>query len=140
MTRRLVASLCVVLFLLVSDSAAQTGSTPFGQQVTINPGDSGSTQFGDLMILYRLDSTAQNMTCTFYLSAAFVGIRVMTKKSTVFLFKYQQGASKASGTLTMNLDYIPQVSTLSADFTYTNTPNNQTSTFTGDLIGWYIRP
>lgn len=104
----------------------------------VQPGGTGSRQFGDMIVTYTLTKQATAVQCTLFVNSEFVGIRTLSAISPTYNFDVQIGTGKACGLLRLLLTSSNQVSTLEGSFEYT--ANSTTFTFKGDIVGWYIKP
>ena len=108
------------------------------QKVFLQAGDTCSNYYGDLKMLFILDSSGTNVLCEMYLSSVFVGIHTLTTTQNQYNFDLQVANYKTQGKLILILGNAPQVSKVSGDFTYTVIANNESYTYRGDIIFWYI--
>ncbi|MET1254986.1 hypothetical protein [Aliikangiella maris] len=108
--------------------------------VYLKPGESSERYFGDLKVTYKIDANGKLVTCTLYLATQLVGVHTLVKDDTVYNFDVQLANTNAKGKLTLNLAVYPEVSTLSGNFHYSVSANNESFTFIGDLVGWYVSP
>lgn len=104
----------------------------------VERGDTGERYFGDLLIQYAIDPTGKIVVCTLYLATVLVGVESLTATNPVYQFDLKSGESTTSGSLSIYLNFSPQISTLKADLTYTVKENNTSYPYKGDLVGWYI--
>lgn len=104
----------------------------------VESGTTGERYFGDLLIHYAIDPTGKIVVCTLYLSTVLVGVESLTATNPIYQFDLKSGLSTTSGSLSIYLNFSPQISTLKADLTYTVKENNTSFPFKGDLVGWYI--
>ena len=132
--------ICVLITLPISTLAQETSPIPL-QKITapiVERDSSGERYFGDLLIKYAIDPTGKIIVCTLYLSTVLVGVNTLAATSPIYQFDVKSGASSASGSLSIYLNFFPLTSTLKADIIYTVKENNTTFPFKGDLVGWYI--
>ena len=127
------------LFVYRDCSKAQVFVFNSVQRDIIHPGDSSSRIFGELLIVYVVDSAGQNVKITLYLATQLVGLHTLVKDAPLYDFNVKMTNSFARGKLELKLGLNPQVSTINGNFTY-STSNNNSFDFIGDLVGWYLNP
>ncbi len=108
------------------------------QEVFLQPGDTSIRYFGDLKIKLMLSETGSYVDCELYVSTQLLGVQTLTADHNKYRFDLQLANNFAKGRLMITLQESPQVSKVSGNFTYSVASNNESFTFKGDLIAWYI--
>lgn len=104
---KLVIAIAVVLACLGVSAEAR------GQ--TVSPGQVVGREIGPLTIDCAVDGTHAAVVVTLALDGKLVGQRALTPDNRDFRFDVAAGASSASGTLSLDLETAPQLSSVEAD-------------------------
>lgn len=131
--------LACLLFILPFVSLQENKFDLEGDPPIVEKGYSGERYFADLATFYTIDTTGKNVQCTLYVSSALAGIEALNASNPTYNFNLIVGSGKAKGSIKLNLVDSPQISKLSGDFLYSSSNGtNDSFTFKGDLVGWYV--
>jgi hypothetical protein len=131
--------LACLLFTIPFISLHENNFVFEGDPPIVEKGYSGERYFADLATFYTVGKMGKTVQCTLYVSSALAGIEALNANNPTYNFDLIVGVGKAKGSLKLNLVDSPLISKLSGDFLYSGTNGtNDSFTFKGDLVGWYV--